>query len=284
MRATRRRPGSPAWLAIGILFLLPAMAEAQLFPNRPIKRERVPCAAEPPFYAQVRHDYYGYFPTCWSRFPEGWGCPAPNPELPNPTLAFQKRPREVLPESGDSNLAPGPDDGVMPGDPPAGPDRNLPDLPNAGGRAPFDLDRPETPAAPPAGDIPSTTPRAPDINTTPRPGNPAPRPGNPAPSTAPGRVAPPTTGLMPMPELPSASASASAVPTMEPGSMMMVPEATLASNPSPARGDLGQLPPPSGAFPVVAAEPVPVLGVPAQAPRRRGVLGGLFGSGNRRNR
>ena len=49
LKATRRRFGSPAWLAVGLVMLLPALAEAQLFPNRTIRREKPSCATEPPF-------------------------------------------------------------------------------------------------------------------------------------------------------------------------------------------------------------------------------------------
>ncbi len=89
LKATWRRLGSPAWLAIGLVFLLPTLAEAQLFPNRTIRRERPPCTSETPFNAQVRRDYFGYYPTCWSRFPSGWACPCPNPELPNLAAVVQ---------------------------------------------------------------------------------------------------------------------------------------------------------------------------------------------------
>ena len=68
---SRRRFGSASALAMALVAGLPALAQAQLFPNLFVQRERTPCAAEPPFYGHVRRDYYGYYPTCWKRFPDG---------------------------------------------------------------------------------------------------------------------------------------------------------------------------------------------------------------------
>src|SRR5262249_50791316 len=51
MGTTRRSGwGAPALWAIALLMSLPALADAQLFPRLPIRRERVPCALEPPVY------------------------------------------------------------------------------------------------------------------------------------------------------------------------------------------------------------------------------------------
>ena len=73
----------------------PAFVQAQteLFPLAPIKRERVPCPMEDPVYGLYRHQYFGYYPTCWRAFPPGWGCPSP--EAPNPALEFQRRNRAI---------------------------------------------------------------------------------------------------------------------------------------------------------------------------------------------
>ena len=283
LRATRRRPGSPAWLAIGLLMILPAMAEAQLFPNLPIRRERPSCASEPPFNAQVRREYFGYYPTCWSKFPEGWACPCPNPELPNAAASFNKIPfnDRKLP-LGDEGFtdpdAENPDGmpGNAPGDAP-----NMP-LPNPG-RSPFDLDtNPKPPAGNRAPVDPFTTPE-------PAPARPAPRGNAPA---SPFDLPKPSSSLMEMPQLPSTSPTSSAGPPLQPGSMVMMPDATLASNNPDPRPDLGPLPSaplPGSSLPINASNPddtLPVLSqpIPAQAPRRRGFLGGLFGSGNTRKR
>ena len=78
-------------MALGLTMSLiaPSLAEAQqsgLFPNIGVRRQRVPCAAEDPVYKLYRHEYFGYHPTCWRRFPAGWGCPSP--EAPNAAAAF----------------------------------------------------------------------------------------------------------------------------------------------------------------------------------------------------
>jgi hypothetical protein len=269
LKATWRRLGSPAWLVIGLFALIPSLAEAQLFPNRTIRRERPPCAAEPPFNAQVRRDYFGYYPTCWTRFPAGWACPCPNPELPNPAASYEKNPLGRKRDDLDDAPRPGMDDANpdapadgMPGNPPAE-GRDIP-LPNPG-RSPFDLDtNPKPPGTDPANPQP-----------------PAPGPGG-RPSTS--------AGLMEMPKLPSTSPSASVESPGQPGSIAMAPDAVLTSNDlSDPRPDLGPLPsspqPSSNSTASAAPNAMPVVGAPApaQAPRRRGFLSGLFG-GNTRNR
>ncbi len=283
LRATWRYLGTPARLAIGLVVLLPALAEAQLFPNRTLNRQRTPCPAESPFNAQVRRDYFGYYPTCWSRFPAGWDCPGYNPEKPDVNASFEKiKFGNKRPISGDDL---GPDlanpDQPMDG-PPANPEEPVVPIPNPG-RSPFELDpSPAKPAGP--------APAQPDPFETPVPG--APAPGNPGPPPA-NRALPPT-GLREMPSLPAIAPTTSAESTLEPGSMVMVPEpdATLASNAGPSRPDLGPLPsmpaPPSSPPGSIVTESDTMVGLPptapAQAPRRRGILGGLFGSRNSQKR
>ena len=95
---SRRRLRSPAAWALVVVLGVPALVEAQqsgLFPNAPIDRERVPCPHEDPVYRLYRHQYFGYHPTCWRRFPEGWGCPSP--EAPNVAQAFRDQPRDAPP-------------------------------------------------------------------------------------------------------------------------------------------------------------------------------------------
>ena len=261
LKTTRRGLGLPALLAIGLLYVLPTMAEAQLFPNRTIRRQRESCAAEPPFYSHVRRDYFGYFPTCWSRFPDGWACPCPNPELPNVAESFRKLPLSVPPEPGADEPGLGNDrEGAMPGEPPTT-DPNLPPVPDRG-RSPFDLDtKPDAPAAP----------------------------GNTNPPAGAGRgEAPSTSGLRELPSLPAAPPTSTIEESrLEPGSMAMAPDVTLASNRPSARPDLGPLPS-TDAGTMVDPDQQPVIGgptsAPAQAPQRKSLLGGLFGFGNRRRR
>ncbi len=137
-----RKAGSSSALALSLVVGLPALAQAQLFPNMWIQRERTPCPNEPPFYAHIRHNYYGYFPTCWRKFPEGWACPCPNPEIPDAAASFRQRPRDPKPElpppesiEGGAPLggmAPdlGPGPGPGPGTPRRG-DADIPPLPRS---------------------------------------------------------------------------------------------------------------------------------------------------------
>jgi hypothetical protein len=284
LKATWRRLGSPAWLAAGLVMLIPTLAQAQLFPNRTIRRERPPCSSEPPFNAQVRRDYFGYYPTCWTRFPSGWQCPCPNPELPNLDASIRKdgqfgqQTRKPLLEGepGAGMGEPNPDD---PGDrKPPGDNPNIP-LPNDG-RSPFEMDpsprNPKPPGGAPGG----------DPFTDPNPPNPRPTAPNPAgrPSTS--------AGVLEMPQLPATTPSASFETPLQPGSMTMAPDATLASRDSAdTRPDLGPLPAAPISVPndlvspsAPMGQPLPSPTVPAQAPRRQGILSKIFGSKNTTSR
>src|SRR5262245_23754476 len=90
-----RRWRSPAAVALAAFLGLPALAEAQLFPDMNIKRERPPRSHEAPIYSLYRQQYYGYFPTCWRRFPPGWGCPSP--EAPDFAKSLRPPPEGVGP-------------------------------------------------------------------------------------------------------------------------------------------------------------------------------------------
>src|SRR4051812_50115634 len=112
----RLRPG--LLLAVPtILVSLSGLAHAQqsgLFPLQPIRRERVPCPNEDPVYKLYRYQYFGYHPTVWRRFPEGWG--VPSPEAPNPKAQVEKlpaKPAEAIPpeEGGDQDMQPPPQRG-----------------------------------------------------------------------------------------------------------------------------------------------------------------------------
>lgn len=146
IRTTRWiRPGWACLIVLG----WPAMADAQLFPNLAIRRERPESVVELPVYGLYRREYYGHYPTCWRRFPPGWGCPTP--EAPNWEAELAKRPLEI-PDAGDDAGAT--DDALGglndPFDPGGGGD--LPALPNQ--RDPFELDSPDG-AAPPSADPPA---------------------------------------------------------------------------------------------------------------------------------
>ncbi len=166
MNVSRRlaRPSSLAVLAL--LLGLPGLAQAQLFPNLPIRRQRVDCAHENPAYPMIRQQYWGYYPTCWRRFPPGWGCPSA--EAPNWAASLEKqplpKPENTGPDNEEDEMG-GPQPGANPpgGRPGAGnvrPDA-LPPLP--GDTSPFE-NQPQPPAGggnPPAGGArPGDTPPA----------------------------------------------------------------------------------------------------------------------------
>lgn len=61
------------WALIALAICFGQSAEAQLFPNLFIRRSRPDCDSEPASIKMHRDHYYGYQPTEWRRFPEGWG-------------------------------------------------------------------------------------------------------------------------------------------------------------------------------------------------------------------
>ena len=291
MRATRRRIGNPAWLGLGLVVGLPALAEAQLFPNRTITRQKQECASEPPFYSTVRRNYFGYYPTCWSKFPAGWGCPCPNPELPNRVAAFNEQPRDPFRPIGadsesDSERMPG-DDAPLP-ETRGTDDSALPAVPNPTGRSPFGAELnppPETPNANPRLNTPDPS-IPPRTSGTTAPAN---RPGaTPATSSA-TNTATPALGLLEMPSITPPTIPSASESSGNSGAMSLAPDATLTSNDTAARPNLGALAstptpdvmPPVG--PGLVGDPSIVPGAPPmQAPQRRGLLGGLFNSSKRK--
>lgn len=83
----------PAYWALALLIGLSwcSGADAQLLPNAAVhKRQRPPREAEPPMYSQIRQRYWGYYPTCWRKFPDGWCCP--NSEKPDVARSFREIP------------------------------------------------------------------------------------------------------------------------------------------------------------------------------------------------
>lgn len=274
-KASWRKSRSPWVWAIAMIVGLPAIADAQLFPNLNVRRQRPACVQEPPFNAHVRRDYFGYYPTCWSRFPAGWACPCPNPELPDPTAEFRVRPRSAAPALGpetDPDAAPGAAP-TAPGD--ARDEAELPAMPNTG-RSPFDNDNP----------VPGARPTAPDATPPARtPGSTTPAP-IPTPGSAPGPNASASTGLIDLPPVPSTATA------IEPGSLSfpspdaaVKPSANVASATPAVGSPLGVPDPRLGASPIVEeAPPAAATAAPAQAPARRSFVGGLFNMGNRRRR
>jgi hypothetical protein len=205
--------GCPAAWALALVVMAPSAAQAQhtgLFPLAPIKRERVPCPMEDPLYRTYRHEYYGYHPTSWRRFPNGWG--VASPEAPDEKKAFGERKRDPFPDfnrpEGEGPV--GPDDNMPPRQP--GGDRGMPpQLPQ--GRSPFDLENPKPPADP-AGVPPANDPGTP----------PAPAPAPRAEASEPGTLlTPPSTG----------NGNNAAPPALA------VPDPTAANAPNPGPGWAG---------------------------------------------
>ena len=127
MRTNSRRRGRGLALAvIAAAASLPQVAKAQqtgLFPLHPIKRHRVPCDHEDPIYKINKYQYFGYHPTCWHRFPDGWGCPSA--EAPNREKSFAETPLGAA----EGELPPGPGERPEIENPPARPRGGLPGVP-----------------------------------------------------------------------------------------------------------------------------------------------------------
>lgn len=243
-----------------------SIASAQLLPNSSIRRERPPCVLEPPFYGQVRQQYFGYYPTCWRKFPPGWACPCPNPELPDWAASLRARKIET-----DKGPAPSPNDDDLPAGPGRGPDAapdpSLPSLPD------------DTPSLfgqdPPGADSP-------------------PEPRRAAPRRAPADL-PPRTEVVPAPrtEATTEVASARPLPRVTDADAAVVPPLALpgdvedsapAAHAAPTLGGIAlapasSLPAPTIVEAIPASPPRPQS---VQAPARRGILGNLFGRSRRR--
>jgi hypothetical protein len=294
-----RRIGSNSALALTLVVGLPALAQAQLFPNLFVQRKRADCANEPPFYGHVRRDYYGYYPTCWRKFPEGWGCPCPNPELPNLAAELLRQPRDpkptIPPEDFGDDRPRGDRDPANPDTDPnmvpprrTGPDSILP-APPGGIRSPFEIDRRPT--------VPDGSPRNPSLNpSAPGPARPT-TPSSPFDPVTPGSPRA-NAGARSVDSLPSLEAprsdrsgSASRRPSLPPADqeptepVLALPEMTPPSGSLPTTLPIVASPmPPSlptnGSFieptnpPIADASAQPAA---TQAPRRPSLIGGLFG-------
>lgn len=276
-----RRFRSPAAWTLVMVLGAPMLAEAQqggLFPLAPIRRQRVACPAENPVYGLYRQEYFGYHPTCWRKFPAGWGCPSS--EAPNVAQAFDPKqggkPRDPMP----SMLPPMDEErGELPpdidgGQPNAPRDNAMPPLPN-NDRSPFNLDSPrqggEAPPARPAGAAPANPLELPPPASGDKPDQAA-APASPSfpplgrtdASNVPG---PDSTPLLALPD--PAEVPAVAAPTAPPA--MAAPAMAAPAMTAPAMS-----------APTAFAGPTPYSAQPPmQAPQRTSLLGGLF-SGLRR--
>ena len=289
-----RKAGASSALAVALVVGLPALAQAQLFPNMWIQREKTPCPNEPPFYSHIRHNYYGYYPTCWRKFPQGWACPCPNPETPDAAASFRSIPRDPKPEAppseeeGDLERGPGRPPGPrMDSGRPGIDNSELPPLP--GDIRP--LDEPRRPGGPNP-----TTPPGP--GTVPgRPGDTKPRdPFEPLSQPLPrsnGAGAslrgPATDG--PTLEPPRGNASVTELPPVNDAfggagrPVLALPEMAATSGAVPS--DAALTPPMPSSLPpdaTVVEVPPTAAPAPAQAPRRQSLIGGLLNMGNWRRR
>jgi hypothetical protein len=261
----------PSWLVPALLVGLPAIAEAQLLPNLPAhKRRRHGCENEPPMFRYIRHEYYGYHPTCWRRFPPGWGCPSPEAINPARVKADVDKEIEKLraaatggggaeapPAEGGSPFLPGPEPGANPpGDEP------FPSLPQDRGSL-LDDTTPGAPAPggnPPGGDSEArpSTPVTPPAPTFPR--RPADRSG-----TGPG-------ASLDAPAIEGLPAASSEPPAPPPVALLDVGRPSLLPEEPPAGG----FPPGSAAPPPIPSDmPAPPPPPIVQAPRRS-LIGNLF--------
>jgi hypothetical protein len=192
MRTNSRRGGAGLGLAVLTLVVsLPDSAQAQqsgLFPLAPIRRQRIPCEMQDPIYQKIKEQYYGFHPTCWRRFPDGWGCPSP--ERPDREKSY----RDLPPHTGDEDLMP--ERETPETERPMRPDGTRPAIPTIPERGPSPFETlpntpSDTPAVPRGGQRPPSLPPGGDpfqLDRTNPPGAARPGPGaarmRPAPTPA----------------------------------------------------------------------------------------------------
>lgn len=269
MRTKSRSRGAGLVLtALAVVIFAPEWASAQqtgLFPLAPIRRQRTPVGQEDPVYKEYRHKFYGYHPTCWHRFPDGWGCPSK--DAPNRTKSFRETPL------GKSDETPKPrDEGEMDGERTEPVRPAIPTVPGTD-RSPFTpLD--DTPGGgaggnrpkPPANDDPFNIP-----DDKPAPGGARPQaPGAAAPPpTPPLDLAPPVApgGANPGPRASRTAAPEAGSDDADEGPLLALPNIT-----TPPVDDGAVFDP--GATRVPTAQPVAATPPPA----RRGIISGFFSS------
>ncbi len=261
-----------AW-ALALVLGAPAFVQAQqtgLFPLAPIRRERVPCPSEDPVYGLYRQQYFGYFPTCWHRFPPGWGCPSA--EAPNAAQSFKELPMKPPEEAP---AAPGEEPpGAMENEPlpaeraPAPKPSNLPPLPR-GERSPFDLDtKPENGTG---GNPPAIRPPA--VRPQPGPRSASPEAGEPRSDNTESPAAPPVASRPEPREAPSSEGAGEPLLALPepgaPGASTPAPTPTPAPVTTPLPSESVPNAVPDGNGPSAAAPP-------AQTPQRRSLIRGLL--------
>ena len=275
MRTNSRSRGCGLALAVLTLVVsLPELARAQqtgLFPNMNIRRQRVPCDQEDPIYKVYKHQYYGYHPTCWRPFPNGWGCPSR--EAPNREQSFKEIPLQAgerlpsLDQPGTDEMTP----------PPATTRPGMPALPG-GARSPFEEEPGAPPAAPRGGQNPRQAPQRdpfeldnkPDAPAAPAPGQSRP-PGAGAATNGPELSAPAATPPATQGARTSRNESTDeAVARDDDGPLLALPSVNLAPVDDPGV-PFGTQPPPPAAPTASSTSATPAATTP-----RRGFLSGLF--------
>lgn len=270
----RRRMTLAVLACLAIMGAFPTISWAQLLPNLPLqKHKKTPCANESSAIQMYRREYFGYQPTCWRKFPTGWGCPSP--EAPNAAAEFAQRKREKpVPSAGPDDLPAGTDDlPSMPGDGTAPgmderPNSSLPPIPGGGG-SPFDLNTNPSNPRPPAGNSPRGGDR-PGLD-----GGPAGGPLDPPSRPSPGASA--RTVKRRQPTLASHAPSLDVPSFADP-----IPQLSSSASFDPLPGSIAQ-PPALGAVDDLVDSPAN-SSAKATAPKRTGLLAGLFGNVNTRRR
>jgi len=259
-----RRRLSWMWAALALVVGAPAVSEAQLLPNLPIRRQRAACATEPPVYRTYRHEYYGYHPTCWRPFPEGWGCPSSAAAGEEAVKARQEVDAQIKQQQSTTTQPEGapPPEGEMPR---PRPESDLPQLPTQE-RSPFRLDDSTPRSGQPRGG--TTLPQPEGVPPT------APPPDtNPSAATTP-PVTPPETSSLDFPvDRPGVSSAARANSMLDVGHPSSPSVAASAAElmPYPA------MPQPAAPGAVTGNRMDPTAPPPiVQAPQRRGPISGLF--------
>jgi hypothetical protein len=254
---SRRRDQGLALAVLTVVLSLPELAQAQqsgLFPLYPIKRQRVPCDQEDPTYKTYKYQYFGYHPTCWRPFPDGWGCPS---RLAPTKADWEKSYKDIPPIGGaapETGPTPGTGDVGAPGGPATRP--TVPSPPADTRPSPFE-DKSEDPFTTPA-----------------KPGTPPAQP----------RTSPPPAANPPMSEndVPDLSA-----PADQPRRSQVTRSATRDDDDRPAAGEAGDgpllalpdinVPSVDGSSSATAANtPSNSATTGSSPPPRRGLISGFF--------
>jgi hypothetical protein len=282
-------------LVVGVLSALVGVSERALaqqtglFPLAPIRRQRVPCDQEDPIYKINKQKFFGYHPTAWRRFPEGWSLPSP--DAPNREQSFKEIKLGSTPESFEGEAGPGEEMRPQPG--PGGPGGRPPAATLPADRSPFETD---VPGAAPGAAAPPRGGQAPKP-ATPPPGARSPFEDLPDPGAAP-PVKPRAPQSAVTPPVPGAGAPELTAPEAQPrpsvgmrsrrgesdqeaadeenGPLLALPSIDFSRPDQLGAGP--EIPPGANAALAENTASNPGTAAPPQAPpQRRGLLSNLFG-------